>query len=116
MSDASESRASASRSRLITDSLARIRGEFARVHAAPWRGRAAAAASEGPVVVWTRLGPARGAGLERAIRLTPYAAETRVEDVFGAEPDARLEVSVPRRPDFRFEVTLPRNAPASRVA
>jgi len=114
MSDASESRASAGRSRLSTDPVARVRGELARVHAAPWHGRAAAGASEGPLL-WTRLGPAGGASLERAIWPTPYAAETRVEDVSGAEPDARLEVTVPRRPDFRLEVTVPRKRPASRV-
>jgi len=39
-----------------------------------------------------------------------------VEDVFGAGPDARLEVTVPSRPDFRLEVTVPRKRPASRVA
>jgi len=114
MSDASESRASAGRSRLSTDPVARVRGELACVHAAPWHGRAAAGASEGPLL-WTRLGPAGGASLERAIWPTPYAAETRVEDVSGAEPDARLEVTVPRRPDFRLEVTVPRKRPASRV-
>ena len=95
MSDASESRASAGRSLSITDSVARIRGESVRDHGAPWRGRAAAAASEGPVL-WTRHGPAGGVNLERAIWLTPYAAETMVEDVFGAGPDARFEVTVAR--------------------
>src|SRR5213593_3036544 len=104
MYDASESRASAGRSRLITDPVARVRGEPARVHAAPGHGRAAAGASEGPLL-WRRLGPAGGVSLERAIWPTPYETETRVEDVSGAEPDARLEVTVPRRPDFRFEVT-----------
>ena len=111
MSDASESRASAGRSRLSTDPVARVRGELACVHAAPWHGRAAAGASEGPLL-WTRLGPAGGASLERAIWLTPYPAETMVEDVFGAGPDARLEVAVPRRPDFRLEVTVPGKARA----
>jgi hypothetical protein len=67
-------------------------------------------------VLWTRLGPAGGASLERAIWPTPYVAETMVEDVFGAGPDARLEVTVPSRPDFRLEVTVPRKRPASRVA
>jgi len=95
MFDASESRASAGRSLSITDSVARIRGESVRDHGAPWRGRAAAAASEGPVL-WTRHGPAGGVNLERAIWLTPYAAETMVEDVFGAGPDARFEVTVAR--------------------
>ena len=95
MFDASESRASAGRSLSITDSVARIRGESVRDHGAPWRGRAAAAASEGPVL-WTRHGPAGGVNLERAIWLTPYPAETMVEDVFGAGPDARFEVTVAR--------------------
>ena len=95
MFEASESRASAGRSLSITDSVARIRGESVRDHGAPWRGRAAAAASEGPVL-WTRHGPAGGVNLERAIWLTPYAAETMVEDVFGAGPDARFEVTVAR--------------------
>jgi len=95
MFDASESRASAGRSLSITDSVARIRGESVRDHGAPWRGRAAAAASEGPVL-WTRHGPAGGVNLERAIWLTPYAAETMVEDVFGTGPDARFEVTVAR--------------------
>ena len=115
MFDASESRAFAGGSRLITNPVGHVRDELARVQAAPWHGRAAAAVSEGPVV-WTRLGPASGASLERAIWPTPYPAETTVEDVSGAGPDARLEVTVPRRPDFRFEVTVPRKAPPSRLA
>src|SRR5439155_1325718 len=40
MSDASESRASAGRSRLITDPVASVRGEPVRVHAAPWHNHA----------------------------------------------------------------------------
>ena len=95
MFEASESRASAGRFRSITDSVARNRRQLVRDHGAPWRGRAAAAASEGPVL-WTRHGPAGGVNLERAIWLTPYAAETMVEDVFGAGPDARFEVTVAR--------------------
>ena len=95
MFEASESRASAGRFRSITDSVARNRGELVRDHGAPWHGRAAAAASEGPVL-WTRHGPAGGVNLERAIWLTPYAAETMAEDVFGTGPDARFEVTVAR--------------------
>ena len=98
MSDASESRASAGRSRLSTDPVARVRGELARVHAAPWHGRAAAGASEGPLL-WTRLGPAGGASLERAIWPTPYEAETIGEDARRAGPGTRLEVTVPRPAD-----------------
>jgi len=105
MFDASESRAFAGRCRSITDSVTRNRSELARDHGAPWSGRAAAGASEGPVL-WTRHGPAGGANLERAIWLTPYPAETMVEDVFGAGPDARFEVTVARH----RRATTPREA------
>ena len=104
MYEASESRASAGRSRSVTDSVTRNRGEPVRDHGAPWYGRAAAAASEGPLL-WTRHGAARGANLERAIRLTPFPAETMVEDVFGAGPDACFEVTPARN---RRAVTLER--------
>lgn len=47
-------------------------------------------------LVWSRVVPGSGGSiLERAGRLTPYAAEDIAEDALHAGPGARLEMSVP---------------------
>lgn len=53
----------------------------------------------GPLLVQAALRATDGAGaqkFERALWLTPYGAETLVDDVAHAGPGARLEVRVPR--------------------
>ena len=50
-----------------------------------------------PPLVWARIVPPRGRGngsLQRAGRLTPYAAETIAEDALRAGEGARLEMAV----------------------
>jgi len=80
--------------RAIAD--ARTYGELVLTIATLLRTRAEAGLAVEPVRVWARVVAPDGFGgvLERAEWLTPYAAETIIEQTLRAGPEARLEVIV----------------------
>ena len=71
--------------------------------------RSAPRAADEPGPVWARIVPpdARGAGsVERALRLTPYAAQTIADDALHAGRGTRLELEVPAAASDRDMATV----------